>query len=537
MTIVFCIELDDKYPKANDMLAIVVLIACPWVGEVFNLTVTGLIPMVLIPFCGISTSKNIASAYWGNTQMLFLGAFIVDISIVHVDFHKRIALKVLLLIGSNAVATLFSFMSVSYFLSMWCSNTVTTVMLVPFANGLLDTAKDMLREREDHGRIEEDLETMTGYNRGILIGIAYAATCGGIAMTIGTPPNGVLIDMPIVNDRIGTADWFQFAILSSFTLVVCAFFVVYLFFVRGVSIKLEKDFLREEYAKLGSMNRDEVIVAMVQVLQIFGYFIRVEIINNEEMTSPEDLTGILDSTIACTAAALPFMIPSVKPERDGQAIITWREAEEKLYWGIILLMGSGGAIAKGFSDSSLTKYVGDQLADAAKLSSISLQYLITCVVCFLTEITSNTATANIILPIMESVSYSTLIHPLRLMLATTVACSFAFMLPVATPPNIVVFATGRVSIKDLASAGLVMNILSICLVSAIIYAMGVVVYDINDPFPEYACSSSTSCFWLPIAGDVDGTQVTNQACWSSSDINVGFCKLFDGSQVNVSQFV
>jgi len=460
--------------------------------------------------------------------MLFLGAFIVDISIVHVDFHKRIALKVLLTIGSNAVATLFSFMCVSYFLSMWCSNTVTTVMLVPFANGLLDTAALTLTD-------ENERNMMTGYNKGILIGIAYAATCGGIAMTIGTPPNGVLIDMPVVNDRIGTSDWFQFAILPSFALVSCAVIVVYLLFVRGVSIKLEKNFLLKEYAKLGSMNRDEVIVAMIQVLQIFGYFIRVEVINSEEITSPEDLTGVLDSTIACTAAALPFMIPSVKPSRAGKAIITWREAEERLYWGIILLMGSGGAIAKGFSDSNLTTYIGEKLADAASLSAISLSYLITFIVCFLTEITSNTATANIILPIMESVSYTTLTHPLRLMLPTTAACSFAFMLPVATPPNIVVFATGRISIKDLASTGIIMNVLSICLISAVVYGMAVVVYDINDPFPEYACSSSTSCHWLSITGDVDGTTVSSQACWSSSDSSE-FCELFNGTQVNVSQW-
>lgn len=530
MTVIFCIELSEDYPKANDMLAIAALVAIWWAFEVMHLSATSLLPMILIPLCSISRSATIAASYWGWVQMLFLGAFIVDAAIMHVNLHKRIALKCLLLIGNTPLLVLFVFMSVAYFLSMWCSNTSTTVMLVPFATGLLDSAFLAASEKQDADDLSatQALEgVMKRYNVGVLLGIAYAATCGGVATTIGTPPNGVLIQQDVIAGEISTSEWFAFAIPMSATLVVCAFVLLALVYIRGVTVKVDKSVLHAKYAELGPINRDEIVVAFIQFLQIFGYLIRVDVINDESITSPADLTGVNDSTIACTAAILLFIIPSVK--NPGKAVISWPEAEQKIEWGVILLMGAGGAISKGFSESSLTAYLGEELGDLSDFSSLGLIFLIVFSICGFTEMASNTATANTVLPILSTVARSTLTHPMRMLIPATCACSFAFMLPVATPPNAIVFGTNRIQIADFLKAGLVMNIVAVVLGSLIIYGMGNAVFEFEDPFPEYACFDS--CTWIDIAGEVDGTSVTSQACVILSDMT---CRLKNGTVVNTT---
>mmetsp|Transcript_36783 Transcript_36783/g.102074 ORF Transcript_36783/g.102074 Transcript_36783/m.102074 type:complete len:658 (-) Transcript_36783:119-2092(-) len=514
------VELADEYPLANDMLAVLGLIGSFWVFEVLPLAVTSLLPVVLLPFLEIMTSKAASSSYWGWVQMLFLGAFIVDIAIEQVNLHRRIALGFLLKVGVKYPwVVVLAFSTISYFMSMWCTNTATTVMLTPFATGLLDTAQASDASSDS----PQKRESMRRYSVGILLAIAYSATSGGIATSIGTIPNGVLMGMPEVNNMVSAQDWFLFAAPVSLLSVLLAFLVVYLIFVRGVQLELNRDVLLAEYKALGPLNRDQVVVAVVQLLQIIGWLARKDLINNP---SAIGIKGVNDATIACAAAAILFFVPSVK--RPGETVLNWDIAQSHLPWGVLILMGGGFAIAQGFLDSQLTRFVGEQLAGAVGMSSFLLTYLITLILCFLTEVTSNTATANIMLPILASVATETLTHPLLLMLPATVACSFAFMLPAATPPNSVVFATKRIMIKDFVKAGFSLNLVMILLGGPLLYLTGSAVYDTSGPFPRWACLPAT-CRWVDVPGIVAGREVPGQACTLLVD---GTCRLRDGTIFN-----
>jgi len=307
--------------------------------------------------------------------------------------------------------------------------------------------------------------------------------------------------------------------------VLLAYAAIYLLFVRGVQLELDEGVVSKAYKALGPLNRDEVFVAIIQFLQFAGFLVRKDLINAPEVG---DVKGVNDATIACAAALLLFFVPSVK--RPGEPVLTWEVAQERLPWGVLILMGGGFAIAKGFQESGLTQCVGNQLAEFAGGSRFLLTLFVVGSVCLLTEVTSNTATANIILPILAAVSAETLTHPLALLLPATAACSFAFMLPAATPPNSVVFATGRVRISHFVRAGICLNALAIVLGSLLIYGMAAVVYNVDGPFPQWACLPE-KCVWVPIRGLVRGEWVTSQAC---AIIEPGMCRLLDGTVLNAT---
>lgn len=286
--------------------------------------------------------------------------------------------------------------------------------------------------------------------------------------------------------------------------------------------------LRQEYKELGPISRDEIIVASVQIIQFAGLLSRRDLINNYNVTRPADLSGVNDATIACAAAIVLFFIPSSL--RPGEPILSWDTVEYRLPWGVLILMGGGFAIANGFQASQLTKFIGEQIAQNVTFDILPLTFVIMVSVCLLTEVTSNVATAGIMLPIMASVSNARLMNPLALMLPATVACSCAFMLPAATPPNSVVFATGRVSLSDMVKAGSVMNLLAAPVVGMLVYIMGARVFHTLAPFPEWACLPET-CAWLPVSGEVQGEYVSSQACLL---LEGDTCRLYNGTVLNIS---
>jgi len=519
---VMCLEVDASYPKANDMLAIALLVSVFWVFEVLPLAATALIPVVLMPFCGITTSKVASSSYWGWVQMLFLGAFLVDIAVEHVDLHRRIALKVLLKVGVRRPwVVVAAFMTIAYFLSMWCSNTATTVMLVPFATGLVDSAR-----LEGRGA---DESSSRRFAVAVLLAIAYSSSCGGMATLIGTPPNGVLAGLPMVSGQIGAIEWFRFAAPVSATVLAIAFVTLNIGFLRGVKLGLNEEVVSAAYRDLGPFSRDELLVALVQLAQFLGFLIRADVINEPDITGYPDLRGVNDATIACAAAVLLFILPSEM--RPGEVLLPWEVAQERVPWGVLLLMGGGLAIAKGFEESDLTKFIGEHLASGAEsFGRLGLTYALVAAVCMLTEVTSNTATANIILPMLTAVAQESLLHPLSLALPATLACSLAFMLPAATPPNAVVFATGMVRISDMVKVGFVINILGVAASGALIAFMADEVFDTSGPFPRWACAEK-ACAWVDRAGYVDGRQVQSQAC---ALIGEGLCRFRDGVLFNTT---
>ncbi|EOD06561.1 hypothetical protein EMIHUDRAFT_219066 [Emiliania huxleyi CCMP1516] len=497
------VELSAEQPLANEMLAVVALVAVFWMFEVLPLPVTSLLPMLLIPAFGILDHSLVASAYWGPVQMMFVGAFIVDVGIEHVMLHQRLALNILLRTGvERPFVVLASFSAISFCFSSVCSNTATVVMLVPFATGLLDTAAEQARARgEEH--------QAASLHAGVLLGIAFAANGGGIATLVGTPPNGVLAGQPSLHGEVGFANWFLFAAPIACCTLLIALTVLHF----------------------------GVVAAGALALQVFLWVSRPYLL--EPVFGP----GLGDSATACGAAVLLFVVPS--SERPGESVLTWSVAQQHLPWGILLLLGAGSAIASprspesagfaiaaGCEASGLTTALGGSLAEALSgLTDLPLVITIVAAVSLLTQLTSNTATANTLLPLLNAVAKAKLTNPLLLLLPTTIACSFAFVLPAATAPNSVIFATERLDIADFVVNGGITTGLSIAICSPLVYLMADTVFDVRAPYPRWACDDPESCAWVAVAGEVDGSSVEEQACAVVSDES---CRLRNGTLVDLA---
>jgi len=317
-----------------------------------------------------------------------------------------------------------------------------------------------------------------------------------------------------------------------------AFLVLYFAYVQGTRVELNADSIMRQYQGLTPFlrSRDEVLVALIQLLQIVGWVTRPywwQMLQGIGLIADDHKNPKLlnDASVACACACLLFILPS--QQRPGEPLLTWKQAEHHLPWGVLLLMGGGFAMAHGFSQSGLTNIAGKALGGVVPgLHPLLLTFAIIFSITFLTEVTSNSATANIILPLLSAVSWDTLIHPMALLPVATVACSFAFMLPAATPPNSVIFATGRVPIKHFVRAGVVMNLASAILGTFLVKGMASLVFDAAGPFPEWACKDG-ECFWVPVAGVVSGRVVDGQACSVVDDSlnnTAGLCTLMNGTQ-------
>uniref|UniRef100_A0A7S3WAN4 Citrate transporter-like domain-containing protein n=1 Tax=Emiliania huxleyi TaxID=2903 RepID=A0A7S3WAN4_EMIHU len=512
------VELSAEQPLANEMLAVVALVAVFWMFEVLPLPVTSLLPMLLIPAFGILDHSLVASAYWGPVQMMFVGAFIVDVGIEHVMLHQRLALNILLRTGvERPFVVVASFSAISFCFSSVCSNTATVVMLVPFATGLLDTSAEQARARgEEH--------QAASLQRAVLLGIAFAANGGGIATLVGTPPNGVLAGQPSLHGEVGFANWFLFAAPIACCTLLIALAVLHFGVLRGVRLSLDEQSLRAQLQGLGPTSRDEVVAAGALALQVFLWVSRPYLL--EPVFGP----GLGDSATACGAAVLLFVVPS--SERPGESVLTWSVAQQHLPWGILLLLGAGFAIAAGCEASGLTTALGGSLAEALSgLTDLPLVITIVAAVSLLTQLTSNTATANTLLPLLNAVAKAKLTNPLLLLLPTTIACSFAFVLPAATAPNSVIFATERLDIADFVVNGGITTGLSIAICSPLVYLMADTVFDVRAPYPRWACDDPESCAWVAVAGEVDGSSVEEQACAVVSDES---CRLRNGTLVDLA---
>eukprot|EP00929_Paragymnodinium_shiwhaense_P031206 TRINITY_DN17540_c0_g1_i2.p1 TRINITY_DN17540_c0_g1~~TRINITY_DN17540_c0_g1_i2.p1 ORF type:complete len:653 (+),score=121.58 TRINITY_DN17540_c0_g1_i2:58-2016(+) len=558
----FCVcylyDFAPQRPQAHKMLGITVFMAALWVFEVLPLAATSLLPMVLYPVFGILAAKQTAAAYWGKVQMLFLGAMLVDVAIQQVGLPERLALSMLRKVTASRPRTMvWTIMFLAWFLSMFCTNTATTLMLVPFALGLLNTIKrEAVPEAAEGIRMESplaesegqtsssdseqsgdgrsanraaDSESLQSLSRATLMGIAFSASCGGIATIIGTGSNGVLAGQPIWNDTLSFGSWFGFGLPVSATVFALAGLVMNLGPMRKIKLEVRNGAIETKYQALMPFwsSRDEVLIAGVQLLQIVLWILRPYVLSPLFTDEAGDVL-LDDASVALSAAMMLFVLPSQC--RPGETLLTWKQAEQHIPWGIMLVLGGGFAIAAGFQNSGLTYEIGSALGSiVTHWHPLVLIYIITFVITFTTEVTSNTATANVILPILSSVSSQTLIHPALLLPAAAVACSFAFMMPAATPPNAVVFATGRVSVRDFVKVGIVMNLLAILVASFVIYCMAGLALGAFEPFPQYACLPE-QCVWLPVRGMVDGTEVRSQACALLEDLP-GLCRLRNKTEV------
>lgn len=438
--------------QANAIIASTVWMAIWWITEAIPISVTALLPIILFPLTGGLELSETTASYGHKYVFLYLGGFIIAIAMQKWNLHKRIALNIISFIGTNVIKIILGFMVATAFLSMWISNTATAVMMLPIAMAIVDQLKDNPDTIENENKI---------FGKALMLGIAYSASIGGISTLIGTPPNLILAG--VVEETFGYeitfSTWFKFGFpISLILLFLCWKYLT------GIAFKFEqKSFpggikeIKKQLQKIGTISYEEKLVALIFTLTAIAWVTR-DILKL--------IIPVIDDTIIVMISALIiFLLPTNDKKR---RLINWEEAS-KLPWGILLLFGGGMALASGFKESGLALWIGTQMTLLDGINLFLLLFVLIASVNFLTEITSNLATTAMLLPILYPMAMTIDVHPFILMVSAAVAASCAFMLPVATPPNAVVFGSGYLRIPDMVRVGIWMNILSIILLSVFVY--------------------------------------------------------------------
>ena len=424
-----------------------------WITEAVNIYFTSLIPIAFLPFFGVISMKELGPMYMPDIIFFFIGGFLLAFALEKWDIHKRIALKILLIVGNSQKKLLLGFMLTSYFLSMWILNTAVVMMLLPAAMAIFK----QIQNEDDNN----DLSTP------FLLGIAYAASIGGTATLIGTAPNLYFMDFFNENltnyEPVTFGGWFIIGLPASLLFITLAFWVISKKYLNNTPSSLFNiDEIKEEYKSLGKVNFDQWIVSIIFIITVFMWFTAKPIdIGSLQfpgwLTLFENPTYIKESTIAMLSALLLVMIPS--KTKSGN-LLDW-EAAKKIPVGIIFLFGGGFALAKVITTSGLGLWLGDQLVFLKDFNPIFVVIALALFMTFFTELTSNTASTILILPILMPIAQNVDMHPMIVMMPVVMSASFAFMLPVATPPNTIVYGTEKVKIKDMIRTGLILNLLGV----------------------------------------------------------------------------
>ncbi|XP_064834316.1 Na(+)/citrate cotransporter-like isoform X2 [Oncorhynchus masou masou] len=578
---------------------VIALMAVYWCTEVLPLAVTALLPTVLFPLFGIMESKQVCMQYLKDTNMLFVGGLMVAVAVETWNLHKRIALRVLLVVGVRPALLMLGFMGVTAFLSMWISNTATTAMMVPIVQAVLEqlnspqngenplpipqsqenvmipeerlenssnpqdkliiqdnhiplekpATEDKLdspdkpvhqdnsladgkpvvmsmvlkegTEAEEQVGEEEEEKERTKMCKGLMLCVCYAASIGGTATLTGTGPNLVLTGQmsqlfPQNSDVVNFASWFAFAFPTMLLMLTLAWLWLQLVFI-GFDLKRtwgcgavqsEKehaayDLIREEHRRLGPVSYGELSVLGLFILLVVLWFTRSPGFINGWATHIFNTKAefVTDATVALFVAVLLFVLPSEPPRYlcfwrtqsfdtepprgPTPALLTWQVTQRKMPWSIVLLLGGGFALAKGSEVSGLSRWLGDQMIPLCSIPPWAIAVILCLLTAIFTECASNVATATLFLPILASMSQSIGVNPLYVMVPCTLSASFAFMLPVATPPNAIVFSYGYLKVSDMAKTGIVMNILGILCITLAINSWGRAIFNL-DTFPSWA---------------------------------------------------
>ncbi|MCP5519226.1 MAG: SLC13/DASS family transporter [Verrucomicrobiales bacterium] len=474
--LLFCFHPGADGARIGRMGAVAALMAVWWITEALPLAATSLLPFVLFPLLGIMTSKEIAPLYINSTIFLFLGGFLIALAMERWNLHRRIALKTLLWFGRSPALLVLGFMGACAFLSAWISNTATAVAMLPVGMAVL------------HG-----LEERWGRDRtatlavALMLGIAYACSIGGVATLVGTPPNLALKTI-FENTfpeapKITFAQWSLLGVPLAVTMLIAAWLVLTkLWYPPDPGLRVDRRLLREQYAALGPMAPEEKRVAGVFLTTALLWMFRVKIeIGSVTIPGWSQLfnrPGLIDDgTVAVTMALLLFLLPA--SGQPGERLLGG-PVFARVPWGIILLFGGGFALAEGFKVSGLSDWLGTTLfADVGGFPALGIVFLVCLAMTFLTELTSNTASTQMVLPILAAIALAQSIHPLLLMLPATLSASMAFMMPVATPPNAIVFGSHWLTVRQMARAGLVLNLIGVVLTTATLYLVGVKVFDLG----------------------------------------------------------
>ena len=466
--------------EAQRTLSVAVLMAWWWITEAIPIPATALIPIVAFPLLKIMPVQNVAASYGDSNIYLFMGGFLLAITMQRWELHRRIALHIIKIIGVGPQRIVLGFMLATAILSMWISNTATTMMMYPIGLAIILHTNEMLKQEQTTTKKDNNFETV------LMLSIAYAASIGGIGTLIGTPPNIVfaaaLKSLFPKAPEIGFFQWMTVGL----PLVILFIPVTWLFLTKVIlpvkmkSIPGGKEVIFSQLKELGPMKKAERYTLIVFLLTALGWIFRKNIVLGF-FTIPgwSNLLGLQDyvndATVAVFSAVLLFLIPVNFKEK--QFLLNWDWAV-RIPWGILILFGGGIALAAGFKASGLAAWIGNNLSSFATVPFILMIFITSFILTFLTEVTSNTATSTIFMPILAATAIAMGINPLLLMVPAAISASCAFMLPVATPPNAIIFGSGSVSIPQMAKAGVGLNFIGIFLVTAITYLIAIPAFGI-----------------------------------------------------------
>lgn len=465
-------------PEGQRVAAIATLMGIWWITEAIPIPATSLLPLALFPLLGVMSGNDLAVSYGDPNIFLFAGGFFIAMAMQKWRLHERIALNIIAITGGKPARLVLGFMVATAFLSMWISNSATTMMMLPIGLAVIgEVSRKTGNERSGN------------FGLCIMLGIAYAASIGGTGTLVGTPPNIVLAgtlariypDAP----RIGFGQWMFFAVPFMLVFIPITWLLLTRVLCPLGDIGNQSDggsAVKERLAALGPMNRGEGIVLVVFCMTALAWITRSDLQLGEQ-TIPgwssllPHATYVNDGTVAIFFAVLLFMIPVDR--KAGEYVLDWDWAV-RIPWGVLLLFGGGFAIAQGFNDTGLVEWAGNYLNVLSGFPLLVILIILCTAVTFLTEFTSNTALTTIMLPILAVTATQGLhVHPLVLLVPATLSASMAFMMPVATPPNALVFGSGYVTIPQMARAGFVLNLVGVVLVVLITYFVVIPVLNIT----------------------------------------------------------
>lgn len=499
--VVLCVRTPEGLEPAGQRLAAVVLLmAVWWVTQAMPVAVTSLLPLALFPLLGIQPAKDVGKSYLGDSSFLYLGGFIIALGIERWGLHRRMALLTVMAVGTSPRRIVLGFLLATFGLSMWISNTATTLLMLPIATALLATLEGYRRFNRS---VEQDAdESATSALRSadpafdhfalaLILGIAYAASIGGLATLVGTPTNIAFVniwirqfpDAPVISAGQWMLTWTPFGLI--FLLLTWQVLVWGMKTPPGFD-ELDRSFFLNRVRDLGRMHAGEFMMLVIFVATALLWIFRTDFrlgegpplvagwsriaasyLSGWNIPQKDSLEYISDATVGMAIACLMFVIPvdrvSTGKKRTTRFLMDWQTAA-KLPWEILLLFGGGFAIAGAFESTRLSVWVGHLFSQyAAGLPVWVLVAIVCLLLTFLTEFTSNVATVNAVLPIIAAVSVALNVDPRLLMIPATISASCAFMLPIGTPPNAIVFGTGRVRMGQMAGYGLILNLAGVVL--------------------------------------------------------------------------
>lgn len=455
------------------VLAVTLWVATWWITEAIPIPATSLLPIILLPVLDAVPMANVTASYGNPIVFLFLGGFMIALAMEKWDLHKRIALNIISVVGTSTSNIVLGFMIATGFLSMWVSNTAAVMMMIPIGTAITYQVSQALKSSKEDLSAEEEK-----FSKVLIFAIGYAGTIGGLGTLIGTPPNIILagIVSELYGVQISFGGWMLFAVPVVIVLLISTwlYLIKVAHPVKIKSIPGGKELIQNEKAALGRMSFEEKAVSAVFIFAAFMWV-------SQSFLWKGIIPNIDDTMVAITAGVLLFLIPA---KRKGGRILDWN-VTKNIPWGILLLFGGGLAIAGGFSATGLAEWLGNQLKVLDGVSFIVMILVVTTFVLFLTEITSNTATATMILPVLASLAMAINVHPYAIMIPAAMAANCAFMLPVGTPPNAIIFATGKLKITEMVKNGFWINIFCIILIVGAVYTLVPLLWGVDlHVFPE-----------------------------------------------------